>query len=58
MTALWTGTVPPPQEYVELVLCRDVYHCTPSELGNEDWDVIELHLEMMAAEGLVRKMET
>jgi hypothetical protein len=28
---LHTGE-PAPPEYVRLILCRDVYHCTPSEL--------------------------
>lgn len=43
-------------EYLELVLCRDVYHCTPSELAAEDWRTIEAHLEVMAAEAQVRDM--
>lgn len=28
---LHTGE-PPPPEYIRLVLCRDIYHCTPVEL--------------------------
>lgn len=31
MAHLWTkGPCPP--EYLELILCRDVYHCTPQAL--------------------------
>lgn len=39
-----------PQEYIELRLCRDVYHCLPSELDEEDWAVIRVHLALMEAE--------
>lgn len=31
-------------------LCRDVYHCLPSELEDEPWENIALHLAMMTAE--------
>lgn len=23
-------------EYIELLLCRDIFHCVPSQLDNED----------------------
>jgi len=39
-----------PQEYLEMRLCRDVYHCLPSQLAQEAWADIRLHLAMMAAE--------
>lgn len=37
-------------EYTTLVLCRDVYHCTPSELMREKWSVVRDHLICLAAE--------
>ena len=43
MEHLWTGG-PPPPEYIELILCRDVYHCTPSELDEQDVARVEAHL--------------
>ena len=45
----------PPPEYVELVLCRDVYHCTPDELGAIDLDTVIRHQVCMAAENYVRE---
>ena len=42
-----------PLEYLELVLCRDVYHCPPSQLP--PWHVIKRHLICMDAEATVRK---
>jgi hypothetical protein len=44
---------PPPAEFTELVLCRDVYHCLPSELEQEDWRVISGHIEMIRVENEV-----
>jgi hypothetical protein len=35
MTHLWTGGGEVPQEYVDMVLCRDVCHCPPSVLDGE-----------------------
>jgi hypothetical protein len=43
-----------PWEYIKLQLCRDVYHCTPSQLDKEDADVVFLHLEMMSTEQEVK----
>ena len=40
----------PPWDYVELELCRDVYHCLPSALDGEEWDRISRHLDMMDVE--------
>ncbi len=44
-----------PWEYTELLLCRDVYHCLPSELDQEDWGRIQLHMAMMQAEVEAKK---
>ncbi len=51
---LWTGQ-PPPWEYIELILCRDVYHCTPSQLREEDFSDIMATLAMLSAENQVRE---
>lgn len=37
------------------ILCRDVYHCTPSQLAKEPLDMIMLHLEFLRVEQQVRK---
>jgi hypothetical protein len=44
-----------PPEYVELVLCRDVYHCRPSELDEEDDERVAAHLICLEVEEAVRK---
>lgn len=54
ITALWTNG-PPPQEYVDLVLCRDVFHCTPSALKAEAADDILAALACLEAEAFVRE---
>lgn len=46
----WTGSGDAPWDYIELQLCRDVYHCLPSELDAEEWDRISRHLDMMDVE--------
>jgi hypothetical protein len=46
---------PAPDEYLFLLLCRDVYHCLPSELANEDWGEIADHIAMMQVEWAERK---
>lgn len=58
MSALWTGSGQPPPGYLDLVLCRDVYHCTPEELDRQDDRRIQEHLELMAAEAQVREMKS
>lgn len=40
----------PPFEYLEVQLCRDVYHCRASELEDEDWETIERHLVVLEVE--------
>ncbi len=47
------GTAPP--EYVDLVLCRDVYHCPPSELDRQDASTVLAHLVCLSAEEDYRK---
>lgn len=44
-----------PAEYVDLVLCRDVYHCAPSVLDAQDWERIATHLICLEVEGKVRR---
>lgn len=46
---LWTD-YPPPLPYVQLVLCRDVYHCTPEDLERIPWNVIQEHLVCLEME--------
>lgn len=45
-----------PWEYVRLVLCRDVFHCTPSQLAREDPLVVLETLEVFGAEASVRRV--
>lgn len=47
---LWLGGGDPPIELLEVRLCRDVYHCLPSELAAESYDDIMDHLTVMEAE--------
>ena len=54
-TYLWVGESAPPQEYLDLHLCRDVYHCAPSVLFEQDNDVIQAHLVCLDVEARVRK---
>jgi hypothetical protein len=42
-----------PWEWLELTLCRDVYHCRPSELAEEDWATVSLHLKLLEAKAEV-----
>lgn len=55
MKALWTHSAAEPWEYVELLLCRDVYHCTPSELAEQDWETVRVHLRLLSVEGKVQQ---
>lgn len=54
--SLWLRQ-PPPPEYLELLLCRDVYHCTPVELATIPLQTILTHLACLDAEAQVREME-
>lgn len=55
MTALWTGGALPP-EYIDLVLMRDVFHCSPAELYEQDAEDIATVLTLLEAEDVVRKL--
>jgi hypothetical protein len=44
---------PAPAEYIELVLCRDVYHCPPQQLP--DYAVCVRALAMLEGEHLARE---
>jgi hypothetical protein len=52
MAHLWCDA-PAPAEYLELVLCRDVYHCTPQELAQIPMSKLLRHLTMLSAEAKV-----
>jgi hypothetical protein len=43
-----------PAEYLDLVLCRDVYHCTPPQLDEIDNETLEGHLVCLEVEAEVR----
>ncbi len=53
---LWTGNKKKevPIEYIELVFCRDIYHCTPNEFWEVPMEVVEMHMEIMGIEEKVR----
>lgn len=44
-----------PAEYLELVLCRDVYHCPPDVLDRQDYRRVAAHLACLEAEEIIRK---
>jgi hypothetical protein len=52
MTYLWTGSKKAkiPEAYIELVLCRDVFHCTPGELYEQDYIKVQELLQMHSTE--------
>jgi hypothetical protein len=54
LTCLWTGRGVLPFEYVEMTLCRDLYHCTPTQLDEQDWQRVQAHLTAHRAEMRVR----
>ena len=39
-----------PFEYTLMVLCRDVFHCTPSQVLAEDWDMVQDIITVLNAE--------
>lgn len=55
LSHLWMGAAAPP-ELLDLFLCRDIYHCLPRDLDEQDADRITQHLQVMAAEGKARAM--
>lgn len=52
--ALWVDG-PPPPEYVDLILMRDVFHCTPAELAEQDAEAVLAVLACLSAEAFVEK---
>lgn len=50
---LWVGGQPLPPEYLNLILCRDVYHCRPSELRQERLTDVLPHLTCLHVENRV-----
>lgn len=56
IAALWTRTKVP-LEYLELILCRDVFHCPPTVLYAQPTDAIMNALACLSAEEYVREQE-
>ena len=52
---LWTGHGQPPNEYLELVLCRDIYHCAPDVLRRQNLGTVLRHLECAKIEATLSK---
>lgn len=46
---------PQPTRYLELVLCRDVYHCTPVQLREIPMPIILEHLTCLAMEARAKR---
>ena len=47
-----------PLEYADYVLIRDLYHCTPLELEEQDQSTLDLHREFMRQEAKWKKIES
>lgn len=45
-----------PPEYIDLVLMRDVFHCTPSELYEQNAEDVALVLLMLESEDVVKRL--
>ena len=54
MAHLWTNG-PAPWEYIEYILCRHVYHCTPQVLRAMPPEDILTALTILGVEADVRK---
>ena len=52
MAHLWANDTAP-IEYLELILCRDVFHCTPSQLRAEDYRDVMAALQCLEVEARV-----
>jgi hypothetical protein len=39
-----------PWAWNEFRLCRDIYHCTPSELDEQEWDRVRVHIAIFNIE--------
>ncbi len=46
-----------PWAWLELQLCQ-LYHCRPSELEDEDWATVSLHVQLMDAKNEVDSAKT
>lgn len=55
LEALYTGGKPAPLEYIRLQLCRDVYHCSQTELEEQPWTTVMLDIRMISVENKVRR---
>jgi hypothetical protein len=53
MTAHLAAGWPMPPEYLELVLCRDVYHCPPAQLP--DARTVNRHLTCLGIEARLKR---
>lgn len=53
-TYLFLGKGEEPPEYTDLVLCRDIYHCTPDELDALDYERVLMHTVVLSVESKVR----
>jgi hypothetical protein len=42
--------------YWEFELMRNVYHCTPSELDEQDASIVELHTHILSLEARERRI--
>ena len=57
LEALYTGGKAMPLEYTRLQLCRDVYHCSQTELEEQPWVTVMLDIRMMGVENKVRRFK-
>lgn len=53
---LW-GDEAPPEPYIDLLLCKEVYHCLPSALDREDPERIAEHLACLSVEAEVERIK-
>jgi hypothetical protein len=44
-----------PDEYTELIVCRDILHCTPSELDEQDWERVIILVQLASIEAEVHE---
>ncbi len=57
LEALHTGGKPAPLKYIRLQLCRDVYHCSQTELEEQPWTTVMLDIRMIGVENKVRRFK-
>jgi hypothetical protein len=48
---------PMPWEYIEYVMCKDIYHCTPDEFRQQDIETVLLHLAFFNLENTVKNLD-